>query len=71
MTSQRRASALRPRADRVLSECLDQALGFARRRADKHADDPVSDQQWHRLEDAIRTEFDGAVAEWFHMDSDT
>ena len=56
---------LRPITLKVLERAVEEGVALARRRADKHADDPITDAQWDRLKDACLDCVLNSISEWF------
>lgn len=55
----------------VFVECVEVGVLRSRRRADKHAEDPLTDAQWARVSAAVEDEVVNAVCEKFTFAPET
>lgn len=56
-----------PRTGQVMDAAIEEMLGYARRRADKHAEDPLTDEQWARWRLALEDEIRDGLFRWFSI----
>jgi hypothetical protein len=61
---------MRPNSYTILCDCLDAGIAYGLRRADKHADDPLTDAQRERLAEHLEREILNAICEKFDFDVD-
>lgn len=54
-----------PNTHTILTLALEEGIRFTRRRADKHAEDPITDAQWARYESAFLDEAMNAIYTYF------
>jgi hypothetical protein len=52
----------------VLQDALDTGISFALNRADKHADDPLTEAQRERLRSQLEIEIPNAILEYFSFE---
>jgi len=60
-------AALIANTSRVLTMAVENGVMMSRRIADKHANDPLTDAQWDRIEAAVEQSVLDSISHWFDI----